>query len=60
MAVSQVLTEFLRENLDKVRAPDSYASLRQKLRESRPTQTAPAIEQSPENSARIGNSAGER
>lgn len=53
MAVSRALTEFLQENLDKVTVPSSYASLRQKLMQSRPTHTAPAIKQSPENSLKI-------
>jgi hypothetical protein len=53
MAVSPALTDFLQDNLNKVQAPSSYASLRQKLMESRPTHTAPAIKQSPENSLKI-------
>jgi hypothetical protein len=53
MAVSRTLTNFLQENLDKVTAPDSYASFRERLIKSRPTHTAPAIRQSPENSRKI-------
>lgn len=53
MAVSPDLTSFLKENLDKVTEPSSYASLRRKLMESRPTHTAPVIKQSPENSLKI-------
>jgi hypothetical protein len=53
MAVSPALTEFLQENLNKVTAPSSYDSLRQKLMESKPTHKASAIEQSPENSLKI-------
>jgi hypothetical protein len=53
MAVSPALTEFLEQNLAKVDEPGSYASLHKKLMESRPTHTAPAIKQSPENSLRI-------
>jgi hypothetical protein len=55
MAVSPALSEFLQENLDKVTVPSSYASLRQKLMQSRPTHTAPAIKQSPENSLDINS-----
>ena len=53
MAVSPALTALLQENLDKVTEPSSAASLRQKLMQSRPTHTAPAIKQTPENSLKI-------
>jgi hypothetical protein len=53
MAVSKALTDLLEENLAKVQEPSSYASLRRKLMESRPTSTASPIKQSPENSRKI-------
>jgi len=53
MAVSPALTDLLQENLDKVTEPRSVASFRQKLMQSRPSHTAPAIKQSPENSLKI-------
>jgi hypothetical protein len=53
MAVSRDLSSFLKENLDKVTEPSSYASLRKKLMESRPTHAGPVIQQSPENSLKI-------
>ncbi len=55
MAISRELSTSLQENLNKVDVPNSYASLRQKLMQSRPTHTAPAIKQSPENSLDIGS-----
>jgi len=53
MAVSRALTGFLQENLNKVPPPKGYDSLLQKLQKMRPTHTAPAIKQSPENSHKI-------
>jgi hypothetical protein len=55
MAVSPALTDLLQENLNKVTEPSSVASLRQKLMQYRPTHTAPAIKQTPENSLKIGS-----
>ena len=55
MAVSRELTDFLQKNLSKVTVPSSYNSLLQKLKDTRPTDTAPAIKQSPENSLKIEN-----
>lgn len=56
MAISKELTAALQENLDKVAVPSNSAALRDKLMRSRPTHTAPAIKQSPENSLDIGSS----
>ena len=59
MAVSRQLTDLIEENLSKVTAPSSYATLRQKLMESKPTHAAPAIKQSPENTLRIDKTTSE-
>jgi hypothetical protein len=56
MAVSRELTNFLQNNLSKVTVPSSYDSLLEKLMNTRPARTPPAIKQSPENSLRIDNS----
>jgi hypothetical protein len=53
MAVSRALTDFLQDNLSKVQPPKGYDSLLEKLMNTRPTHTAPAIKQSPENSLKI-------
>jgi len=49
MAVSSDLSELLRATLEKVAAPDSYNSLREKLINIKPTREPPIIKESPEN-----------
>ena len=56
MAISSALADLLRENLDKVQAPDSYDSLHEKLKTIRPTREPPIIKESPENSYPLSRS----
>jgi hypothetical protein len=55
MAFSKKLVELLEANLEKVPTPESYNSLRDKLKKLQPTREAPLVKESPENHEQWGS-----